>query len=111
MDIQLNDKDKGLKYDIGKPMFDLIDPIAQEGLARVLTFGAKKYSAHNWRKGIEYSRLIAAIKRHLNAIERGELIDPDSGELHIDNIQCNAMFLSNFMHTERNELNDLYWNK
>ena len=108
----MKDSDKGLKYDLGKPRFDLIDPIAQTGLARVLTFGANKYDAHNWRKGIEYSRLIAALKRHLNAIEQGELIDPDSGEFHIDHIQCNAMFLSSFMHIDPiNNLNDLYWNK
>lgn len=88
---------KGLKYDSEKPRMDLLDPSALEGLAEVLTFGAKKYAAHNWRGGIEYSRLIAAIYRHLNAINRGEDSDPESGLPHIDHLGCCWMFLSYFM--------------
>ena len=58
----------GLKYDNEKPRMDLLDFDALEGLSKVLTFGANKYAAHNWRKGISYSRLTAAMLRHLAAI-------------------------------------------
>lgn len=89
-----------LKYDSAKPMTDLLDPAALTGLAAVLTFGAKKYEAHNWRKGMKWSRLIAAMLRHLFAIMRGENIDPESGLPHIDHLGCCWMFLSNYMKTQ-----------
>lgn len=97
----------GLKYDAGKPRLDLIDPLAIEGLANVLGFGAQKYSAHNWRNGIQYSRLIAALLRHTFAILRGETIDPESGLPHIDHVGCCWMFLSNLMKT-RPDMDDLH---
>lgn len=87
----------GIKNDQQKPMMSLIDSDALEGLAKVLTFGAQKYDAHNWRGGINYSRVISALLRHLSAINRGEDIDPESGLPHIDHVGCNWMFLSYFM--------------
>lgn len=84
---------KGLKYDAGKPRMDLLDPTMTEGVARVLSFGAEKYAPNNWREGIEYTRTISAIHRHLAAIQRGEDVDPESGELHIYHIGCNVQFL------------------
>lgn len=91
--------DKGMKFDEEKNRLELVDALAIEGIGKVLTFGAKKYSADNWRNGIEYTRLIGAIKRHLSSIEQGEDIDPESGLPHIDHIGCEVMFLSNFMKT------------
>ncbi len=104
---QENSKQPGIKFDGDKPRMDLLDPWALEGLAQVLTFGAKKYAAHNWRNGISYSRLVAALSRHLSAMQRGESIDPESGLPHIDHLGCCWMFLSNFDKT-RPELNDLW---
>lgn len=101
---------EGLKYDQDKVPLDLLDPIALEGLARVLQFGAKKYAAHNWRGGISYSRLIAALLRHVFAILRGEYVDPESGLPHIDHVGCCWMFLSHMMKT-RPDLDDLYKEK
>ena len=95
----------GIKFDGGKPRMDLLDPLALEGLATVLTFGAQKYPAHNWRKGIANTRLIAAILRHLFAIMRGEDLDPESGLPHIDHLGCCWMFLSWNMKT-RPEMDD-----
>lgn len=99
--------DIGLKYDTGKPPLDLLDPTALEGLAAALQFGARKYAAHNWRKGISYSRLIAALLRHSFAILKGEYTDPESNLPHIDHVGCCWMFLSNMMKT-RTDLDDLY---
>jgi hypothetical protein len=95
----------GLKYDENKPRMDLLDWTALEGLAKVLTFGANKYEAHNWRKGLEYSRVISAMLRHLAAVQRGEDVDPESGLPHVDHIGCCWMFLSNFTKTKP-ELDD-----
>ena len=84
----------GLKYDSEKTRVDLLDPLALEGLGKVLTFGAKKYAAHNWRGGISYSRLLGALLRHSFAILRGEDLDPESGLPHVDHLGCCWMFLS-----------------
>lgn len=100
---------KGVKFDGEKPRMDLLDPDALEGLAKVLTFGARKYAANNWRNGLEYSRLTAAIMRHLMAIQRGEDLDPESGLPHIDHLGCCWMFLSNLTKT-RPDLDDR-WSK
>ena len=100
---------QGTKYDADKPRMDLIDPDAITGLASVLTFGAQKYAAHNWRQGISNSRLIAAMLRHLFAIMRGEYIDTESKLPHIDHVGCCWMFLSNNM-KNRPDMDD-GWNK
>lgn len=87
----------GRKDDTTKPRMDLLDPWALEGLAAVLTFGANKYAPYNWAKGIHYSRLVAALERHLGAIKKGEYIDGESGLPHIDHLGCCWLFLSSFM--------------
>ena len=98
------------KFDTQKNRLELVDPISIEGLAAVLTFGAQKYAADNWRNGLEYSRLIGAMKRHLSAFEKGEDIDPESGLPHIDHLGCCWMFLSNFTKT-RPELDNRWYTK
>ena len=97
----------GVKHDTDKLPLDLLDPLALEGLAAVLQFGAKKYAAHNWRGGLSYSRLIAALLRHTFALLRGEDTDKESGLPHIDHVGCCWMFLSNAMKT-RKDLDDRY---
>lgn len=85
----------GLKDDSDKLRYDLLPWGALEGLARVLTFGAKKYAPNGWKSvpnGKE--RYEAAMLRHLAALKRGEVIDLDSGLPHIDHLVCNAVFLS-----------------
>ena len=90
-------EDSGKKFDEDKNRLDLIPPAATEGIGLVLTFGSKKYAPYNWTKGIKYSKILAAIKRHLLAIEYGEDTDEESGLLHIDHIACNAAFLQTYM--------------
>ena len=107
----------GKRFDTGKLRYDLLQPDAVKGLVKVLSFGASKYEDRNWEKGMKWSRVIAPLKRHLAAIEAGEDYDIDkdcpdcqrstpenwvcknhSGNLHIDNLQCNAHFLSAYYH-------------
>lgn len=100
-------KYEGSKHDTGKPMCELLSPQALLGTTQVLTFGAKKYASHNWRKGIVWSRLIGAIFRHMFAILSGEDLDPESGLPHIDHVACEVMFLQEFYRT-RKDLDDRY---
>lgn len=83
----------GMKFDADKPRMDLIDRAAMEELGYVLGFGANKYAAHNWRKGINYSRLVGAALRHIHAFNDGEDKDPESGYSHIGHAMCCLMFL------------------
>lgn len=89
-----SEKKEGLRFNEGKLRYDLVHPRAHEGLVKVLTAGSKKYAERNWEKGMKWSSVIASLKRHLAAIERGEDFDKETGLLHIDHVQCNAHFLS-----------------
>lgn len=85
--------DEGLKYDGDKPRYDLLDPYALEILAKVLGFGAEKYAEHNWRKGLQLTRLIRAGIGHLLAVLRGEDNDPETGLPHAGHAMCCCMFI------------------
>lgn len=87
-------KDLGIKFDSAKPRMELLSRVALEGMAQVLTFGARKYADNNWRSGFKWSRLIGAAMRHLTAILDGEDTDPESGLPHVDHLACCVMFLS-----------------
>lgn len=89
-------KGGGLRFNEGKLRYDLIHPVGQEGLVKVLTAGANKYEPRNWEKGMKWSIVLDSLKRHLAAIDRGEDYDPETGQLHIDHLQCNAHFLSTY---------------
>ena len=69
------------------------------GVARVLEFGAKKYSARGWEKGIEYSRTFSSGMRHLFALGNGQENDPETGLPHWHHALCNYLFLVRFSHT------------
>ena len=81
-----------LKFDDDKIRFDLIPPEWPDSLARILTYGAKKYKPNNWRKG-EIDRYIGAVHRHLNAWQQGDLLDKESGMPHLWHAMCNIGFL------------------
>lgn len=92
--------DIGVKFDQDKPRMDLLDPHAMDQLAKVLTFGAQKYAAHNWRKGLHKSRLIGAALRHLFAYLKGENTDPETGLSHAAHAMCCCMFILGLEHRE-----------
>jgi hypothetical protein len=89
-------KVEGLKFDSDKPAFDLWSPYAIEETAKVLTFGAKKYEAHNWMKGISYSRVFAALLRHLWSWWRGHHKDEESNLHPLAHAMCCLMFLLHY---------------
>ena len=74
--------------------------------AKVFTFGAKKYKAFNWAKGMPWSVPLACAARHLKKIIEGEEIDPESGELHVGHVFCNIVMLLHYIdkYPEGNDL-------
>lgn len=82
-----------MKHDSDKVRLELLSVPALTAIAEVLTFGAKKYADHNWRKGFDWSRLFGAAMRHLFAAMRGEDLDPESGLPHLAHLGCCVMFL------------------
>ena len=84
----------GLKYDTDKPRMDLLPFEALEEVAKVLTFGAKKYADNSWQK-VENAerRYLAAMLRHLAASEKGEIYDAESGLTHAAHMATNALFI------------------
>ena len=84
---------EGTKYDKGKLRMDLWPPEAIEGGAEVLTYGASKYEDRNWESGIKYSRVFAALMRHLWAWWAGRPIDTESGISHLKHALCCIVFL------------------
>lgn len=97
----------GIKYDSDKNRLELLSVIAMQGTAAVLTHGAAKYGAHNWRKGLSWSRLIGSTLRHLLAFASGDYVDEESKLPHIDHVAANIMFLQEFYRT-RKDLDDNY---
>lgn len=84
----------GSKHDSGKPLVGAVPPNALLAVAKVLTFGAEKYGRDNWRQ-VENAetRYLDAALRHINAYQRGEAADPESGESHLAHAVCSLMFM------------------
>lgn len=97
----------GIKYDQDKTEYHYFSPIALEKINQILTFGAKKYAAHNWRGGFVWSRPFNACMRHLWAWWRGEDKDPETGLSHLAHAACCIMFLLEFEETKK-DLDDRY---
>ncbi len=84
----------GKKFDQGKPRFDLIDPKFTFSLASVMAMGAEKYSANNWQQVDDFeARYTAALHRHINAWQHGEILDIESEQPHLVHAAANLMFL------------------
>ena len=89
----------GYKHDGDKIPLNLLSTIALNKTAEVMAFGAQKYSANAWRAGMDWSRLIGAGLRHLNAFNGGEDQDPESGLSHLAHLACCIMFLLEYEET------------
>lgn len=84
----------GQKFDQEKPRMDLMPPLMELEVSKVLTFGAQKYDAENWRHVPElHARYRSAAKRHINALKRGALYDDESGLHHAAHAVCCLMFM------------------
>jgi hypothetical protein len=85
--------EKGMKPE----RYDLIPVEALAKVAQLYGRGAKKYKAHNWRQGYEWSKSYAAMQRHANAFWQGEDIDPEMELPHLAAVVFHAFTLMTFM--------------
>ncbi len=92
-DQKLKPDGTGYKLDGAKNRLELVPPDAIEGLGRVLTYGAQKYPAHNWARGMAWSRVYGAALRHLAAFWGGEDLDAESELPHLEHALCCLAFL------------------
>lgn len=88
------------KKNAGKSPMSLIPRLALIELAKVLAFGAAKYSRHGWLRmayehpeKVKWSEVVDAGLRHLLAFGDGEDHDPESNLLHTAHAMCNCAFL------------------
>jgi len=83
--------------------FDLITPIGLKRIARTYANGAKKYSDHNWRKGIPMTNLLNHCLVHIFKYLEGL----DDSEDHLAHAAWNLLAA---MHMEevRPDMNDIY---
>ncbi len=95
------------KFDSGKLPWDLLPYDAVQEIVKVLQFGAQKYAARNWEKGLPHSRTFAATMRHLVAhFQKGETHDPETGISHLAHAACEILFALAFEVRGRKELDD-----
>jgi Domain of unknown function (DUF5664) len=81
--------------DDGKPGIHCIlaMPLITE-MAKVMDYGAKKYGSHwNYRKGMNWMKLLGSCSRHLAAFIRGENNDKETGLSHLAHLACDAAML------------------
>lgn len=85
----------GRKDDEDKLRYDLMDVDFEEEMVKVLTEGAKKYAPNSWQDVEDAkNRYYAALRRHVAAIRKGEIINEEDGDVsHFAQIAINAMFL------------------
>lgn len=85
--------DQTLKKDAGKAPMDLLPTPALREVAKVLGFGAKKYSRGGWLGGMAWSRLYGAAMRHLSSHMEGQDTDNETGLSHLAHASCCCLFL------------------
>jgi len=83
---------QGIKHDSGKLPWELFPWDGAAEIVKVLQFGANKYAARNWEKGINYSRVFGAIIRHVTVWFMGETNDPETGLNHLAHAGCEVLF-------------------
>ena len=84
---------EGRKDDQTKLPLHLLPFDAISEISKVLAFGAGKYEARNWEKGMAWHRPFSACLRHLWAwwLRRGP--DPETGISHLAHAGCCILFL------------------
>ena len=86
-------KGGGIKNDSLKPRMSLVPQLAIYLVARVMTYGEKKYKTYNWQNGFDWTFLADAWQRHGVAFLLGEDMDPESGEPHLAHLAASCLML------------------
>jgi hypothetical protein len=84
---------EGRKDDQGKDPWHLAPWDAFRAIIKVLRFGAEKYAARNWEKGMAWSRPYGALIRHLTSWWEGEAADAETGYSHLWHAGACVLFL------------------
>ena len=93
---------EGKKDDQDKVRLDLLPLDALWTVGEVYTLGVKKYDDWNWAKGLKYSRVIAALLRHLFKWVMGETYDQQDGQHHLSSVVwCGLALLHYDLNDER----------
>ena len=92
----------GVKYDSGKLQWTLLPFRAINEVLEVLSFGAKKYAADNWKIVPEArTRYVDAAFRHLTDWHLKEKLDGETGKSHLAHAICCLLFLLWFEQEDR----------
>lgn len=94
MNEDLTKPDVAARFNTTKPQWSLVDFQSLEPMVQVLTYGAKKYTRNNWKKGLPTRETCESLLRHTYAFMQGEDIDLESGLSHLGHMQCNLLFLA-----------------
>ena len=98
--IEVNMPNQEAKKDAGKPEIGLVPMQFVIDVAKIRSYGNKKYkSPDNW-KTVEWSRYWDAMMRHLIAAQESDdplhALDEESGLPHLSHALCNGAFLAEF---------------
>lgn len=74
---------EGKKFDAQKPDLSLLPKSAKEGIARAFMDGEAKYGRYNYLAGMNWTRILSAVERHISAFNDGEDCAPDSKLNHL----------------------------
>lgn len=90
-------KETAARFSEGKIRHDLIPQSPIDELAKVYTYGVRKYGPDNWRKGLKWRKdVIGPLLRHLWKWIRGERIDEESGCHHLAMVIWNIFTLMEY---------------
>jgi hypothetical protein len=93
-----------LRKSVGKAPLGYLPLDLCEGAAKVMQYGAVKYSPGNYRKGFPPVEALHSLMRHVAAVQaalesedkdggKGLLLDPESQQAHIHHVVTSALIL------------------
>lgn len=95
-DINGTEKGTAARANGGKTRYDLLPLGLLKPVCDVLEYGERKYAKWNWTRGMNWSHCYASIMRHLEAWNRGEDLDSESGLPHLGHVMANIVFLTHY---------------
>ena len=95
-EVRATDPNTGAQKGRKDEEYAYMPPLALAELAKVYSYGAKKYEPHNMEKGYAWSWSFSAMMRHAWAYWRGEDRDPESGLHHLAHCAWHCFTLMDF---------------
>ena len=68
------------------------DWLFAEEIENVLVWGREKHKGNYWRDNLDIKDFMAALQRHVDAYNSGNMYDEETGESHLIHAACNLMF-------------------